>query len=55
LVIKSAKIYVQGFSGVELGINFSAGYSMQFLFHWQALHPSTYCFISFVTSDYQKL
>jgi len=34
LVIKSAKICVQGFSGIELDINFPAGCSVQFLFCW---------------------
>ena len=32
LVIKSADIYIQDFSGIELGINFPTGYSVQFLF-----------------------
>ena len=33
LVIKSANICVYGFSGIEFGINFPAGYSVQFLLH----------------------
>ena len=33
LVIKSANICVYGFSGIEFGINFPAGCSVQFLFH----------------------
>jgi len=45
---------VQGFLGIELGINLPAGCSVQFLFHWQASHPSTYFFISFVTPGHQK-
>ena len=32
LVIKSANICIQGFSGIELGINLPASYSVQFLF-----------------------
>jgi len=32
LVIKSADIYVYGFSRIEFGINFSTGCSMWFLF-----------------------
>jgi len=32
LVIKSADIYVHGFSRIEFGIDFPAGYSVQFLF-----------------------
>jgi len=32
LVIKSADICIQGFSDIELGINFSAGCSVWFLF-----------------------
>ena len=32
LVIKSADIYVQGFSDIELGINLPAGCSVWFLF-----------------------
>ena len=52
--MKSANICVQGFLGIELGINLSAGCSVQFLFLWQELHPSIYCFISLVTSGYQK-
>ena len=39
LVIKSANICAQGFSKIEFGINFPAGCSVLFLFHWQALHP----------------
>jgi len=34
LVIKFTDIYVQGFLGIELGINFPASYSMQSLFLW---------------------
>ena len=34
LVIKSAEICTQGFSGIEFGINFSADYSIWFLLHW---------------------
>jgi len=55
LVMKSADMCVQGFSGIELGISFPAGCSMRFLLHWQALHPSTYCFTSFITPGHQKL
>jgi len=33
LVIKSAEIYTQGFSGIEFGINFPTGYSIQFLLY----------------------
>ena len=54
LVMKSADIYAQGFSGIEFGINLSAGSSMWFLFFWQELHPFTYCFTSFVTFGHQK-
>jgi len=49
LVIKSANIYIYGFSEIEFGINFPAGCSVQFLFHWQASHSFTYCFTFFVT------
>ena len=54
LVIKSANICVQGFSRIEFGISFPAGCSVQFLFFWQTLHPSTYHFTSFVISGHQK-
>ena len=53
-VIKSANIYIQGFFGIEFGINFPVGCSVQFLLHWQASYLSTYCFISFVTPGHQK-
>jgi len=33
LVIKSTEIYTQGFSGIEFGINFPTGYSVQFLLY----------------------
>jgi len=39
LVIKSADIYVYGFSRIEFGINFPAGCSMWFLF---LLQKATY-------------
>jgi len=54
LVIKFTKICAQGFSRIEFGINFPAGYSVQFLLHWQVSHPSIYCITSFVTPGYQK-
>ena len=54
LVIKSANICVYGFSRTELGINLLTGCSVQFLFHWQVLYPSTYCFTSFVIPGHQK-
>ena len=54
LVMKSANICVQGFSDIKLGINLSAGCSVQFLFLWQELYPSTYHFISLVTPSHQK-
>ena len=54
LVIKSADICVQGFSGIELGINLPTGCSMWFLFLWQELYPSIYWFTSLVTSSHQK-
>jgi len=54
LVIKSAEMCAQGFSGIEFGINFPAGYSVQFLLRWQASYPSIYCFTSFVTPGHQK-
>ena len=54
LVMKSAEMYAQGFSGVEFGINFPAGCSVQFLLYWQVSHSSIYCFTSFVTPGYQK-
>ena len=54
LVMKSANIYVQGFLDIELGINLPVGYSMWFLFLWQKLHLSIYCFISLVTPGHQK-
>jgi len=54
LVIKSADIYVQGFSGIEFGINFPTSYSVWFLLCWQTLHPSTYLFTFLVTPDHQK-
>ena len=34
LVIKSAEMYVQGLSKIELGINLPAGCFVQFLFLW---------------------
>jgi len=54
LVIKSANICVYGFSGIEFSINFSASCSVQFLLHWQALHPSTYHLTSLVIPGHQK-
>jgi len=54
LVIKSDDICVHSFSGMEFGINFPAGCSVQFLLHWQALHPSIYCFTSLVIPGHQK-
>jgi len=54
-VMKSADICVQGFSGIELGINLPAGCSVRFLFCWQASHPSTYRFTSLVIPSHQKL
>ena len=54
LVIKSANMCIQGFSGIELGINLPASYSIQFLFLWQKSHPFIYLFISFVTSGHKK-
>jgi len=54
LVMKSADICIQDLLGIELGINLSAGCSMWFLFLWQELHSSTYCFTSFVTPGHQK-
>ena len=54
LVIKSTKIYVQGLSGIELGIDLSAGCSVQFLFLWQELYPFIYCFTSLITPSHQK-
>ena len=53
-MIKSADIYVHGFSRIEFGINFPAGCSMWFLLCWQALHPSIYCFTSLVIPGHQK-
>ena len=47
-------IWVQGFSGIEFGINFPAGYSVQFLLCWHVLYSSTYCFTFFVTPGHQK-
>jgi len=35
-ILPSHDICIQGFSSIELGINFPAGCSVQFLFHWQA-------------------
>jgi len=45
---------IQGFSGIELGINLPASCSVQFLFLWQESHPSIYLFTSFVTPGHQK-
>jgi len=54
-VCDTADMCIQGFSGIEFGINLLADCSVQFLLHWQALHPSTYRFTSFVTPGHQKL
>jgi len=51
-VIKSTEMCVQGLSGIELGINLLAGYFMQFLFLWQELYSSIYCFTFLVTPGY---
>lgn len=54
LVIKSTKIWVQGFFGISFSISFSAGGSVWFLLHWHTLQPFTYFFTSLVTLGYQK-
>ena len=53
-MIKSTDICIHGFSGIELGINLPAGYSVWFLFLWQKSYPSIYLFTSFIISSYQK-
>ena len=53
-VMKSALMWVHVFSGIKFGINFPAGGCVQFLLHWQALHPSIYSFTSLVTPGHQK-
>ena len=53
-VMKSALICDQAFSGIKFGINFPVGGCIQFLFRWQASHPSTYRFTSLVTPGHQK-
>ena len=45
---------IQGFSGIELGINLLAGCSVWFLFLQQKSHSSTYLFISFIIPGHQK-
>jgi len=45
---------IQGFSGIEFGINLPASGSVWFLLCWQASYPSIYYFISFVIPDHQK-
>jgi len=42
LVMKSAEIWLHGFSRIVLGISLLAGASLQFLYLWQVLHSSTY-------------
>ena len=45
---------VQGFFRIELGINLLVGCSMQFLFHWQASHPSFPLTTTMVKSNVQN-
>ena len=54
LVMKSAVICIQGFSGALFGISFPAGAAAQFLFRWQESQSSTYLFTFFVTPGHQK-
>ena len=52
-VIKSTDIYYHSFSGTLLDLNFPASISALFFILWHWLHPSTYCFTSFVIPGHQ--
>ena len=53
LVMKSTEIWLYGFSRIALGISFSTGVSLQFLYLWYVSYLSIYLPTSFIISGNQ--